>query len=135
VNPIMADWPVAEEVAFTSDSEVIKYFTQGQCNALAFELWKLTDWNLGLVSDEPAGNPDYSGHIFVIDQNAMVIDIRGRKTMDNFRKKWPFLPHFYLFRDIESFELEMMLWENDIHYTRDRYARRWAKYIVDILGS
>lgn len=135
MNPIITDWPVDDEVWFTSDPHTIRYFTQGQCNALAWEIHKLTGWQLGLLSDEPAGNPDYAGHLFVLDNNGLAIDIRGRMHMKDFKEFWPMLPYVHIFESSEAFELEMMLWENDIHYTADEDAREWAFHIVDILSS
>lgn len=135
MNPILTDWPVDDEVWFTDDPHTIRYFTQGQCNALAWEIYKLTGWQIGMLSDEPAGNPDYAGHLFVVDHNGFAVDIRGRMSMENFRDFWPTLWHVHMFEKIEDFELEMMLWENDIHYTMDADARDWAFYIVDILNN
>lgn len=134
-NPIMTDWPITDEVWFTDDPYVIKYFTQGQCNALAWEIHKLTGWEIGLLSDEKVGQPDYAGHLFVIDPSGLIIDIRGRMHLANFKEFWPMLPYVHVFDSPESFELEMMLWENDIHYTADPEARLWASYIVDVLNS
>lgn len=135
MNLIMKDYPATDEVWFTDDPYVIKYFTQGQCNALAWEIHKLTGWQLGLLSDEPAGNPDYAGHLFVVDPTAMIVDIRGRMHLNNFKSFWSYLPYIHLFETVESFELEMLLWENETHYTSDKLAREWAIYIVDILSS
>lgn len=133
INTIPARSP--DEMYFTDDPFVIKYFVSGQCNALAWEIHKLKGWQLGLVSDEPAGQPDYLGHLFVVDPTAMIVDIRGRMHLPNFKEFWPMLPFIHLFESVESFELEMLLWENDIHYTKDGFAREWARYIVDILGN
>jgi hypothetical protein len=132
----LLDYAVSDEVFFTADPYVIKYFTKGQCNALAWEIYKLTGWQLGMLSDIPVGtDPDYFGHLFVVDPTAMVVDIRGRMHLSNFKEFWPMLPFIHLFESAESYELEMMLWENDTHYTADTYAREWAEYIVDVLNN
>lgn len=133
MNLAMKDYPVTDEVFFTDDPYVIKYFVAGQCNALAWEIHKLTGWQLGLISDEPAGQPDYYGHLFTVDPTGMIVDIRGRMHLKNFKEFWPMFPYLHLFDSAESYELEMMLWVNDIHYTSDPLAKQWASYIVNLL--
>jgi hypothetical protein len=120
---------------FTNDQSVIAYFTEGQCNALAYELHKLTGWSLAIISDAPVGQRDYGGHAFVFDSDAQVIDIRGRQPLDVFWKDWTFLPLIHRFHTRKEYEYEMQLWENNIPYTRDREAKQWARLIVDMLDS
>lgn len=134
-NPILVDWPIDDEVWFTDDPHIIHYFTVGQCNALAWEIHKLTGWEIGLLSDDVISQPDYYGHLFIIDPTGLIIDIRGRMHMKNFRKFWPTLPYVHVFASTEAYELEMLLWENDIHYTSDPLAKEWARYIVDTLNQ
>ena len=132
----LMDYPVTSEVYFTDDRSVIRYFTQGQCNALAWEIHKLTGWQLGVLSDAPIDeDPNYLGHLFIVDPHAMIVDIRGRVHLDTFKSFWPSLTFIHLFESASAYEQEMMLWENDIHYTRDADAKYWAGYIVDILNS
>ncbi len=120
---------------FTDDQSVIEYFTEGQCNALAWELHKLTGWTLAIISDYPVGQEDYAGHAFVIDSDAYAIDIRGKQHLDDFWRHWRFLTHIYRFHTSKEYEKEMVLWHNKIHYTKDREAKMWARLIVDMLDS
>lgn len=123
------------ELKFTEDESVIAYFTEGQCNALAYELHKLTRFTLAIISDYPVGQDDYGGHAFLIDSDAHAIDIRGRQPIDDFWKDWTYFSHIHRFHTLKEYEKEMSLWDNKIHYTKDREAKRWAKLIVDILDS
>jgi hypothetical protein len=118
---------------FTEDQDVIDYFTQGQCNALAWEIHKLTGFSLGLYTDAPVGQIDYSGHAFLYTSDGLILDIRGIQEFDVFKKDWYWLHTVHRFLRSEDYELEMALWENKIHYTRDKYAKKWAKYIVSLL--
>jgi hypothetical protein len=122
-------------VKFTGDQEVIEYFTEGQCNALAYEIFLLTNWNLAMVSDMPVGSADYMGHLFVVDSDAWAIDIEGHRPLEDLRQQWDFCPHITRFVTLADFQLEMVLWDNKIHYTKDREAKKWARIIVDMLGS
>jgi hypothetical protein len=119
---------------FTNDPEVIEYFTEGQCNALAYELHMLRGHTIAMVSDNPKGSDDYMGHLFVIDSEANAIDIEGCRPLEDLRESWDFLPRIYRFFTLADFELEMTLWDNKIHYTKDREAKKWARIIDDILG-
>lgn len=120
-------------IKFTEDQDVIDYFTQGQCNALAWEIHKLTDFSLGIYTDAPAGDPDYGGHAFVYTSDGLVLDIRGVQEFDVFSQDWPWLSYVHRFMKSSDYELEMTLWSNTIHYTKDKYAKQWAKYIVSLL--
>ena len=120
---------------FTDDRRVIRYFTQGQCNALAYEIYKLKEWTLAVVSDEPVGTDDYFGHVFIIDSDGFAIDINGRRPVDELRSEWPMMPLIHRFFDLAEFEHEMLCWENDTPYNKDPEAKLWARYIVDTLGS
>lgn len=124
-----------DQIRFTKDEDVIEYFTQGQCNALAWEVHKLTGYSLGLYTDEPVGQPDYGGHAFVYTSDGLILDIRGIQTFDEFKEDWPWLSYVHRFMTAADYELEMVLWENRIHYTRDRRAKRWARLIVDMLDN
>lgn len=123
--------------AFTDDIEVIKYFTLKQCNALAWELYKLRQdkkYQLAMLSDDKAGSKDYMGHVFVIDANQDVaIDINGVVTLDEMFEAWPRLGYFHVFRSPAAFRKEMQDWINTPHYARDPEAKYWAKFIDDIL--
>ena len=129
------NWPETRDTVFTSDRITIRYFTQGQCNALAYEIWKLTGWDLGLLSDLPVGDIDLMGHLFVVHPNGKIVDIRGRMGLLDFRRFWPSLPLMHIFPSIEDFRAEMEFWENTPQYDQDPDAARWAKYIVDTLDS
>jgi hypothetical protein len=117
--------------SFTNDWETVKYFTQGQCHALAWEIHKLTKWDLAILSDDLINTPDYAGHAFIVRPNGMAVDIRGVQFMWSFRKDWPSLKHLYVFRSAKEYKKEMTLWVSDIAYNRDPRAKDWAKYIVN----
>lgn len=121
--------------SFTDDAEILEYFSEGQCNALAWEIHKLTGWTLALVSDMPVGSPDYCGHAFVIDSDARAVDIKGRRLLSSLRKDWDFCLHLHRFMSLAEYEREMTLWDNVIHYTKDKKAKLWARHIVDTLAS
>lgn len=123
-----------EIIEFTDDEDVIHYFTRGQCPALAFELHKLTDWSIVMVSDRPAGSPDYFAHVFVMDSNAMAIDIKGRRTFEDLKEEWYFCDYTHRFFSLKEFEYEMLDWDLATRFDRDKKAKYWAKYIVDILS-
>jgi hypothetical protein len=135
VDNNVLSFAVEDSFLFTADEDIIQYFTEGQCNALAFQLHKLTGWTLALLSDEPVGSEDYMGHVFVIDSYGYAIDIEGRRPLQELLDRWDYCPLLYRFFNLQEFELEMALWDNKIHYTRDREAKWWAKYIVDMLCS
>lgn len=127
-------WATTDEVIdFGADEETIAYFTQSQCHALAYEIHKLQGWTIGLISDQPAGSPDYMGHLFVFDSDAMVIDIKGRRSLDDLKDEWYFCPHIHRFFSLAEFKSEMRDWDMHPRYDRDKHAKEWAKYIVDIL--
>lgn len=119
---------------FTEEREVIEYFTEGQCNALAYELHLLRGYTIAMVSDNPKGSADYMGHLFLINSDADAIDIEGVRPLEEFRDAWDFLPRIHRFFNLAEFEFEMILWDNDIHYTKDKEAKKWAKIIDDMLG-
>ncbi len=121
-------------MSFTGDVQVIKYFTQGQCYALAYELHKLTEWSIVLISDLPVDNLDYMGHIFVMDSNAYAIDIKGKRTLDDMKADWSFCPYIHRFFDVKEFEEEMLEWKVKIPFNKDKKAKWWARYIVDMLS-
>ena|SRR6187551_2916712 len=129
------NWPETRDVVFTSDRKTVHYFTRGQCNALAYEIWKLTGWPIGQLSDLPPGNVDLFGHFFVVHPNGKFVDIRGRMDEYEFIQFWPTLKIKHIFPNIKAFRQEMKLWVNDTPYDRDPHAARWARYIVDTLGS
>lgn len=120
--------------AFTESNYTVKYFTQGQCHALAWEVHKLTKWDLAIISDGLVGSPDYAGHAFIINKAGMAVDIRGVQTVEDFRKDWPTLEYFYRFRSPKEYKKEMELWEGAIAFNKDAYAKQWAKYIVELVG-
>ena len=70
-----------------------------------------------------------------MDSDAYAIDIRGRQTLNNFWKDWTFFKYIHRFHTLHDYEIEMKLWENKIHYTKDKEAKLWAKLIVDMLDS
>jgi len=122
-----------DTLTFTDDEDVIAYFTEGQCPALAYEIHKLTGWTIAMISDNPAGSPDYMAHVFVMDSDAMAIDIRGRRSLDVMKDEWYFCAHVHRFFDLKEFEYEMRDWDLRPQFDRDRHAQLWAKQIVDML--
>lgn len=121
------------EMNFTDDEDIISYFTEGQCPALAYELHKLRDWSLLMVSDHPVGSPDYLGHIFVVDSDGMAIDIKGRRTIAEVQEEWYFAKHLHRFFSMKEFEYEMLDWDCSPRFDSDPKAKLWAKKIVDML--
>lgn len=120
---------------FTQDQDVIDDFTLGNCNALAWEIHKLTNWSLVIASTEPIKSGNYGGHAFVMDSDAMAVDIMGRRELDKLLDYWYFCPYLHRFHTRQDYEKEMRLhWDNHIHYTRNRRAKQWAKIIVDALS-
>jgi hypothetical protein len=123
----------SEEVEFVQDQDIIDYFTLGKCNALAWEIHKLTGWSLAIVSDLPIKNGDYGGHAFVFDSDAMAVDIMGRRHLDKLLDYWNFCPYITRFHTTKDYEKEMRInWDGD--YTKDRKAKYWAKIIVEMLS-
>lgn len=118
---------------FNFDEDIQSYFVEGQCGALAYELHKLRGWSLGLISDHPVGSQDYMGHLFVFDSEAMVIDIRGRRTLDEVKEEWYFCPYVHRFFSLQEFEHEMQGWDMNIRHDRDRKAKYWSKVILQEL--
>jgi hypothetical protein len=135
-SSILADRQLGQ-LTFTDDEDVIAYFTEGQCNALAYEIHLLTGWTLALISDLPARSEDYCGHVFIIDSDGLAVDIEGIENLATFREKdkWSWMPYIYRFFSLSEFQMEMGPWDNQIHYTRDKEAKKWARIIVDILDS
>lgn len=125
-----------DAMTFTDDPSIIKYFTNGQCNALAWELHKLTYWNLGIFGDYYISDDgDYDlAHAVVVDPYGNIVDITGRNDFDTIAKKWHFLPHFKEFTDPGDYRKHMQVWENDVPYNRDYKARKWARKIVNMLS-
>ncbi len=123
-----------ELVSFTDDEEVLHYFLEGQCHALAYELHKLTGWSLVLLSSSPVGSPDYMGHMFVMDSDAYVIDIRGRRQLQEVQEEWYFCSHLHRFFSLKEFEEEMLGWDYLTRFDKDKEAKFWAREIVDILS-
>jgi hypothetical protein len=120
---------------FTDDEDVITYFTEGQCPALAYEIHKLTGWTIAMVSDYPAGSPWYMGHVFVIDSDGMAIDIKGKRSIEDVQNEWYFCGHLHRFWDMKEFEYEMLEWDLKPKFDRDKKAKLWAKEIVDLLDG
>jgi hypothetical protein len=114
---------------FTDDEEIINYFSEGQCGALAYELHKLTGWTLAMVSSSPAGSPDYTGHLFVMDSEGMVIDIKGRRTLEAVQDEWYMCGYVHRFFTLKEFEYELIEWEMSPRFDRDSKARQWARHI------
>lgn len=119
--------------SFTDDEDVISYFVNGQCHALAYELHKITGWTLALISDQPVGSPDYMGHIFNIDSDGMAIDIKGRREIEELKDEWHFCKHLHRFWDLKEFEYEMLEWDMRPRFDKDKEAKKWAKIIIDML--
>ena len=121
------------EMTFTDNEEIISYFWEGQCPALAWELHKLTDWTIGMLSSSPVGSPDYSAHVFVFDSDGLAIDIKGRRSLETLKDEWYFASHLHRFWDDKEFEYEMLEWDMSPRFDRDKQAKLWAKNIVDLL--
>lgn len=124
----------AEVEYFDFPEDVQEYFLLGQCPALAFEIYKLTDWTIAMLSSQPVGSPDYMGHVFIIDSDAMAIDIKGRRTLDEVKDEWYFAGYLHRFFTLKEFEYEMIEWDTAVRFDRDTKAKLWAKRIVDILS-
>jgi hypothetical protein len=122
-----------DEMTFTDDEDAIDYFTTGACQSLAYEIHKLTGWTLAMLSSSPAGSPDYYAHVFVIDSEGMVIDIAGRRKLEDVRNEWPICSYLHRFWDLKEFEYEMHGWELTIRFDRNKRAKVWARTIVDLL--
>jgi hypothetical protein len=120
---------------FTTDLDIIHYFSQSQCYALAYELHKLTGWSLVLISSEPAGSPDYSGHVFVVDSDGFAIDIKGKRTIEEVRSEWYFCTYTHRFFTLKEYIKEIQGWSSFVAYNKDREAKKWAKHIVKILQN
>lgn len=123
-----------EILRFTDDEDVIDYFSLGQCPALAYEIHKLTDWTIAMLSDHPVGNPDYMAHIFIIDSSGFAIDIKGRRTLEEVKSEWYFCHNLHRFWNLKEFEYEMLEWDLDTRFDKDAEAKCWAKIIVDMLN-
>jgi hypothetical protein len=120
-------------VYFDADEETERYFTEGQCMALAYELHQLTGWTLALISDQPVGSEDYMGHVFVIDSDGNAIDIKGKREISDIQDDWYFCGHLHRFFSLKEFEYEMLDWDMLVRFDKDKNAKMWAKYIVDML--
>lgn len=118
---------------FTDDEDVIAYFTEGQCPALAYELHALKGWTIAMVSDQPAGSDDYIAHVFVIDSDGMAVDIKGRRSIDEVKEEWYFAHHLHRFFSIQEFKVEMREWDCSPRFDRDPEAKLWASKIVELL--
>jgi hypothetical protein len=123
-----------EIVSFTDDKDVQSYFLEGQCPALAYEIHKLTGLTIAMLSDEPVGSPDYLAHVFIMDSNGLVIDIKGRRTLQDVRNEWYFCKYLHRFWNLKDFEYEMLDWDLTTRFDKDLKAKKWAKIIVDILN-
>jgi len=128
----MSNTYTLEGLRFTEDEEIIQYFTRGQCNALAYELNRLKGYSLGICSSSAGGEDDFGAHAFCYTSDGLVIDIRGVQHFADFRMDWLYFP-FVTRYTLSDYHKEMRFWKNDTHYTQDRFARKWAKIIVDIL--
>ena len=127
-------WETAERIVFTDDADTISYFTEGQCGALAYEIHVLTGFSIGLISSLPVGSEDYMGHLFVFNSDGMAIDIEGVRTLDELKDDWYFCPYVHRFFSLAEFEYEMLDWDMPFSFYKDKDAKRWAKYIVDLLN-
>lgn len=125
-------WDV-DPLIFDIPEDVQNYFLEGQCPALAWELHKLTNWTIAMLSSNPVGSPDYLGHIFVIDSEGMAIDIKGRRALEVVKDDWYFAGHLYRFWNIKEFEYEMQGWYMTTRFDRDKKAKMWASHIVNLL--
>lgn len=125
---------VSTDIDFEADRETQAYFTEGQCHALAYEVHKLTGWTIAMLSDLPVGSPDYMGHIFNIDSDGMAIDIKGRRSLETLKEEWYFCQHVHRFFAVKDFEYEMLDWDMHPKFDKDKHAKEWAKYIVDIIN-
>lgn len=125
---------ISERVEFTQDEDIIAYFTEGQCGALAYELHKLTGWTLALVSDSPVGSDDYCGHVFVINSDGQAVDIKGVRPIEEVRQEWYFCSYLHRFYSTGEFEFELDAWECSPAYNKDPEAKLWARTILNSLG-
>jgi hypothetical protein len=123
------------ETIFTDDEDIQSYFTEGQCPALAYELHKLTGWTLAMISSQPVGSPDYMAHVFVMDSDGMVIDIKGRRTLEDVKDEWYFCSYVHRFFTLKEFEYEMIGWELAVRHHKDPQAKYWARLIVEMLDE
>jgi hypothetical protein len=119
-----------ESIVFTDDEDVIAYFTEGACPSLAYEIHKLTGWTIAMVSDCPAGSPDYMAHVFIINSDGMAIDIKGLRTIDEVKAEWHFCNHLHRFWSLKEFEYEMLDWDLSPKFDKDLKAKLWAYAIV-----
>lgn len=120
-------------VFFDVDSDIVSYFTEGQCMALGYELHLLTEWSIVMVSDAPAGSPDYLGHVFVVDSEGMAIDIKGRRPLAELQQDWWFCKYITRFLTLEDFRKEMSEWDCQPPYYADPLAKEWAQKILEFL--
>jgi hypothetical protein len=126
----------SSEVTFTEDEDVISYFTEKWCNALAWELHKLTGWSLVIVSDLPLKDDNYGGHAFLMDSDGLAVDIMGRRNLGLLQDYWDFCPFITRFHTAEDYQREIeRSWDNAGSYMRNRKAKMWAKSIVDLLNE
>jgi hypothetical protein len=123
----------SDEMIFTKDEDAIDYFTTGACPALAYEIHKLTGWTIAMLSSSPVKSPDYFAHVFVMDSEGMVIDITGRRKLEDVQNEWPICGYLHRFWDLKEFEEEMLGWELTTRFDRNKRAKLWARTIVDML--
>lgn len=124
----------SQEIVFTDDEDIIAYFTEGQCPALAYEVHMLTGWTIAMVSDQPVGSPDYLAHVFIINSEGMAIDIKGLRTLEDIKDEWSFCTYVHRFWDLKEFAYEMLEWDLRPRFDQDLKAKLWAVKIVDILS-
>lgn len=118
---------------FDFDGDIVSYFTEGQCMALGYELHLLTDWSIVMVSDAPAGSPDYLGHVFVVDSDGLAIDIKGRRPLEDLKRDWFFCSYVTRFLTLDDFRYEMAEWDCNPPYHSDPIAKHWAQLILNLL--
>lgn len=124
---------VRDKITFTNDEDVISYFTEGQCGALAYELHKLTGWSLVAITDGPIDSLDYSGHVFVVNSDGLAVDIKGVRTIDEVKEDWYFCHYLHRFFSHGEFDSIMSTWDFRPAYSEDPEARLWARTILNLL--
>lgn len=113
------------------------YFTSGACPQLAWEIHKLTGWQLAILSSKKKlfvnGGADvhYLGHVVVIKDN-MIVDIYGQNTLKWHRDEWKNYGLKYFHKLSRSkFSKEIKGWNFPGKLGRNKAAKYWAKKIVE----
>ena len=123
-----------EDIVFDFPEEIEDRFTTGQCPALAYEIHLLTGWTIAMISDKPAGSPDYMAHVFIIDSDGKAIDVKGRRNIEEVKNDWYFCVHLHRFWGLKEFEYEMLDWDLKVRFNKDPVAKEYAKIIVGMLS-